>query len=216
MPIDSATSIAGAIDSRHRRSQKATTASPKKVKCHKPARESTKTIVNRLYSLWSQVVRTRAGNKCEVCGATGVLDAHHIQPRQICSGLRFDPMNGVCLCKSHHKFGRQSAHKGMMWFVEWLRQNLPERFSYVMEHLDDELDCGDRVALYGMEHFLYYKYSDILGRLPVFTVTVQLKSGIVEDRHVDAHNKKAAEYLSAHSMGYSDDVKGVIKTAKWK
>ena len=51
--------------------------------------EKVSTIQNRLYKKWSEVVRAMAGNKCEVCGAEGKLDAHHVQPRQICSSRRF-------------------------------------------------------------------------------------------------------------------------------
>ena len=112
----------------------------KPLRLHKPRKESTKTIMARLYRLWSEIVHDRAGNKCEVCGAEGKLDAHHVQPRQICSGLRFNPANGVCLCPSHHKWGHKSAHKGMLWFVDWFQKNRKDDYEFLMKNLDMEID----------------------------------------------------------------------------
>lgn len=132
--------------------------------------EKVSTIQNRLYKKWSMVVHELAGNRCEVCGAEGKLDAHHVQPRQICSGLRFDPRNGICLCPSHHKWGRESAHRGMLWFVDWFQHNRPEDYGYLMARLDSELNCKDRGSLYLAECKLHDHHENILGKLPYFQV----------------------------------------------
>jgi hypothetical protein len=47
-------------------------------------------------------------------------------------------MNGVCLCPSHHKFGKYSAHRNALWFARWLQENLPDKFNWAIEHLNDE------------------------------------------------------------------------------
>ena len=72
--------------------------------------------------LWSKAVKRRAGFKCERCGKTTKLHAHHIIPRTNYA-LRYDLVNGVCLCyRCHFHF----AHKDAMGFMAWIkdRRNL--------------------------------------------------------------------------------------------
>ena len=221
MPLDPATTIAAALDAPERAKQpkkskaaRATKKSPKSVKAHRPARESTKTITNRLYSLWAQIVRGLAGNKCAVTGETGVLDAHHIIPRQVCSGLRFDPKNGILLSKSSHKFGKYSAHKGGIWFAEWLRQHDHEKYRYCLEHMDDELDCKNRARLYREEYALHADYEKFVGPLPSFRVTVVRRDGTKEVHERPAYNKKAAEYIVSLAGPSDNPIKGILKVEK--
>lgn len=76
---------------------------------------------------WSESVRNRAGNKCEVCGSTNHVQAHHIVDRSIWQ-LRHDLTNGICVCVLHHKYNRlRSAHKGTLLFHNWMRERWPER-----------------------------------------------------------------------------------------
>ena len=180
---------------------------PKALKIHKPKKESTKTIMNRLYRAWSDIVHLKAGNKCEVCGAEGKLDAHHLQPRQICSGLRFEPANGILLCSSHHKYGHESAHKGMLWFVDWLQKNKPEQFKYVMDNRNSVLDCKDRAELYKEEAYMHAAFERYIGKLPVFNVLFLNKDGTTGNTLIKAYNKKAAE-----SQVFNKTIKGIINT----
>jgi len=70
---------------------------------------------------WSELVRGIAGNKCEICGSTDHVQAHHIIDRSVWQ-LRHCVMNGVSLCPSHHKYDRKmSAHKGSLMFIAWLQ-----------------------------------------------------------------------------------------------
>lgn len=86
-------------------------------------------------SAWSREVRK--GGKCEVCGRTDYLNAHHILPKESYKYLKLHPMVGICLCPTHHKYGPYSAHKNPIWFVKWLRQNDLEKFQFAMKHVDD-------------------------------------------------------------------------------
>jgi len=108
-----------------------------------PKKVSTPRLRRATLTLWSRAVRAAAGGKCEVCGcADGSLNdkgnprrlnAHHIEDKA-CQALRFDPMNGVALCPTCHKFGPDSAHRSPLWFMEWLRNNRPVRYMYVKEN----------------------------------------------------------------------------------
>lgn len=66
--------------------------------------------------LWKEVVKKRAGFKCEKCGNTRYLQAHHIIPRTNYA-LRYDLKNGVALCRRCHLFW---SHKDSVGFVRWI------------------------------------------------------------------------------------------------
>ena len=55
------------------------------------------------------------------------LNSHHIFSR-INFATRWDINNGVCLCVSHHIFGKLSAHKAPIEFVEWLKEKRGEKW----------------------------------------------------------------------------------------
>jgi ribosomal protein S14 len=79
-----------------------------------------------LDTLWSKLVKLRAGNKCEKCGRKDTLISHHIYSRSN-PAVRWDERNGCCLCVSHHTFSAQfSAHKTPIEFIEWLREKRGE------------------------------------------------------------------------------------------
>ena len=70
--------------------------------------------------LRSKLIKIRAGFKCEYCGATKYLNAHHIFTRNNYS-TRYDLDNGICLCSKHHTLDSNfSAHKTPMEFSEWI------------------------------------------------------------------------------------------------
>ena len=115
--------------------------------------------------MWTEKVHKMHGSKCAICGKvhgevdpkTGkpsYMNAHHIEPRATCAALRYDPMNGILLCPSCHKFGRNSAHKGTIWFITWLMNNRPEQYKYVMAHRDDVVNINDRTYLDSVENKL--------------------------------------------------------------
>ena len=198
MPLDSAETIANALNERTSTSHGKKAAKAKKApKTHPARRESTKTITTRLYRKWAEVVKDRAHSKCEVCGEPDSkahpLNAHHIMPRQNFSGLRFDPMNGVALCPKCHKFGKFSAHKGGIWFGSWLSANRFDRYKHCMELVDKELDCKDRLALYRVEAML----ADLLHTYRVRYVV----GGNDFVSEVGADNPKAAEFLCQAAAG---------------
>lgn len=80
-----------------------------------------KGIEGRLDDAWSKLVKLRAGMKCEVqrCGKTD-LQSHHIFGRRSKS-VRWDAMNGLCLCSWHHTLNSKfSAHATPVTFNKWL------------------------------------------------------------------------------------------------
>ena len=87
-------------------------------------------------AIWSFIVRRY--DKCEVCGATGKLDAHHLLPKERYQWWMFAPVNGVCLCKTCHKIGKLSAHRNPLWFALWLKINMPGRYNWAVKHIYDE------------------------------------------------------------------------------
>ncbi len=73
--------------------------------------------------LWSELVKLRAGGKCEKCWSTNVVQSHHVVPRTNWN-LRFDPENGVALCKKDHLWW---AHKDALEFAYWFGIKYPDR-----------------------------------------------------------------------------------------
>ena len=92
-------------------------------------------LTKKLDTAWSEAVKKRAGYKCEVCGKDMGLNSHHIVGRTNRT-LRWDVKNGVSLCVSHHKFGRQSAHEDPLWFKEWLEDERWEDVLYLYNTKD--------------------------------------------------------------------------------
>jgi len=101
--------------------------------------------------LWTAKVAEEWGHKCAVCGSGSTPNAHHLENRNTCRALRYDTMNGILLCPSHHKFGKDSAHKGGLWFADWLRRNHPGRLVYVLAHRNDEVNLNNRETLARIE-----------------------------------------------------------------
>ena len=82
-----------------------------------------KTKISRTYldSLWARAVKKLANNKCEYCGKEETLNSHHLFSRNNHS-VRWDVENGICLCVSHHRFGKMSAHQAPLEFAEWVKE----------------------------------------------------------------------------------------------
>ena len=86
---------------------------------------------------WSRKVKERDGFKCQINGCEKTrLNSHHIIPWQY-KETRTDLMNGITLCVSHHTFGKKSAHKNALWFSNWLRENKPDLYNYLMEKINE-------------------------------------------------------------------------------
>lgn len=93
-----------------------------------------KGLTKILDDLWAEIVKKRAGYKCEVSGTTENLQSHHIIGRSNWR-LRWEPRNGVCLSAKHHKFDRhQSAHNNPLWFNGWLEKYRKEDVKWLRKH----------------------------------------------------------------------------------
>ena len=89
----------------------------------KPRKKKTDTqkINKQLDDAWSLLVKLTAGNKCEYCGKTKPLNSHHIYSRSN-QKVRWDEINGICLCVGHHIGNVFSAHKTGVEFTHWLEK----------------------------------------------------------------------------------------------
>ena len=80
----------------------------------------TKGIDKKLDTCWREIVKNRAGMKCEKCGKDKNLNAHHIFGRRN-KAVRWEISNGCCLCAKHHTFSSTfSAHQAPTAFSEWI------------------------------------------------------------------------------------------------
>lgn len=55
-----------------------------------------------LYDVWREAVLHRDKQKCQRCGATTQLCAHHVQTWDDAPALRFEVANGLTLCRACH------------------------------------------------------------------------------------------------------------------
>lgn len=230
MPLDPAPVIAEALDNRDlvrlrtkqtKKTRKTSKAKkPRIPKLHRPKKESTKTITTRLYKTWAAIVHAYYNNHCAICGKEhskeAPLNAHHIMPRQMFSGLRFAPENGIALCPKCHKMGKWSAHKGGIWFAEWLRTHAPEKYEYCLKWAHEELDCKDRMRLYVKEEDLHDRYEDAIAPINWYRVVAYDKKGNKVESVIKAYNNRAAEYVFWNRWpgGYDgyEKLKGIHKT----
>lgn len=88
----------------------------------------------RALKKWSEIIRSIG--YCEKCKSTKALNAHHLQSKRW-SGTKYRIENGICLCPSCHKFGKESAHSSMV-FYEWLRVHKQEQWNWVINNFDIE------------------------------------------------------------------------------
>ena len=136
----------------------------KKKKQKRQKLEKKSTIHNRLMRLWTTKVRILGHDRCAVCGrqhgSTGengrpcYVNAHHVESRATNPRMRYDPLNGVLLCPAHHKFSRDSAHKGSIWFITWLFGRRRAQYDYIMTHREEAIDLEDRDTLSEIEERL--------------------------------------------------------------
>jgi len=133
-------------------------------------------INRRLFRLWSEAVRERAGHKCEYCGiekgAINVngkktkIDAHHFLSRDIHNcPLKFEILNGVAACPFCHKWGIPSFHRDPITTITWLIENHPERYSFVLNNSYIRVNLRNRKILAEIEKSLRNKESLDLEKL---------------------------------------------------
>lgn len=72
--------------------------------------------------IWSKLIRARAGNQCERCGATPEaargFHAHHVYGRTN-HRLRWEPRNGMAVCATCHRW----AEEYPLEFADWFRDH---------------------------------------------------------------------------------------------
>jgi len=109
---------------------------PTKAQLAKRAARAARGATKRQYDAWSRGVRTRAGMRCEICGCTKSVQAHHLLPRKFYPLFRFDWENGVALCARHHKYGPISSHEGCIGWVAVFARMFPTRFALALSRVD--------------------------------------------------------------------------------
>ena len=122
-------------------------------------------INRRLFRLWSEAVRGTAGHRCEYCGIKRgdinkndkktKIDAHHFYSRNIkdCP-LKWDIRNGIAVCPICHKFGELAFHRNPIVCYDWLKQNQPDKYQFVMENHSVRVNLQNRKVLEQIEHHL--------------------------------------------------------------
>jgi hypothetical protein len=98
-----------------------------------------KRLRNKCRKLWRLAVLKRWGSKCVICGQVELPNCHHIVARDAFATLRYDSINGVPLCPSHHKYGKFSAHRNALWFIDMIHKLLKfEEIEYLMLKMNQE------------------------------------------------------------------------------
>src|SRR6202044_1910504 len=118
-----------------------------------------KSAPKRSLKQWSLDVMERDNNCCVVCGAKAgtrkdkhgnikvfksgprkgqpiivPLNAHHLLDKNLYPEHKLKVICGVTLCVINHKYSKFSAHKGGLWFSEWLKINRPAQWKWAVEN----------------------------------------------------------------------------------
>lgn len=67
---------------------------------------------DKVYAKFRKIVRKRDKNKCQMpgCKAKKELQVHHVMLWADCPNLRYEPRNGILLCKKCHQFIKNKEH----------------------------------------------------------------------------------------------------------
>ena len=105
----------------------------------KRKRSPLKKLQDRLLDIWSRAVKSIAGNQCEICNSGKCLQSHHIIGKSNRT-LKWDVRNGCCLCANCHTLGNLSAHQDPFFFINWLIENRPADYEYLMVKKNERFD----------------------------------------------------------------------------
>lgn len=97
-------------------------------------------LKRKCYHLWNKLVKDKAGNKCEHCGKTKRLNAHHIEGYITNKGLRYEARNGLCLCPRCHKFGWFSAHNSFVFMYLIMTEKRLDDLLFLIEMRGKKVD----------------------------------------------------------------------------
>lgn len=62
-----------------------------------------KSSKSHLLFVWSNAVKQRDNNECQICKSKKKIQAHHLEGYAENKELRYKINNGITLCKKHHK-----------------------------------------------------------------------------------------------------------------
>lgn len=119
-------------------------------------KEEKKTDITRrlrssgLYYNWKKAVAEKYNTACIVCGSTQNNEYHHIYPFASHPHDRFDPDNGICLCKIHHNASVPGSFHSEYGKVN----NTPEQLEEYVNRKRQELGID--------EYFDVYEYMNTL------------------------------------------------------
>ena len=93
--------------------------------------------------LWRMLVKLEYDNQCPICKSLGIptedtiLNAHHLISRRVFK-YRWDVGNGILICPKHHEFDLHiSAHTAPWGFEDWMKANLPEKYTLWVKNRND-------------------------------------------------------------------------------
>lgn len=92
---------------------------------------SSKYWLTKCDKIWSELIRSTGS--CVKCGKHGRTEAHHLITRAR-KHLRHKLECGIELCMRCHKFGAGSAHDDPVVFTQWLAQERPDQYDWVMQN----------------------------------------------------------------------------------
>lgn len=99
-----------------------------------------KVLRRKALQLWKTKIKILANNECEACGKKKRLQIHHIESYATNKSLRYDIHNGVCLCTTCHKFGRQSAHHSFCFMFNLMTGPRNVSLTYLLRHYKDKIE----------------------------------------------------------------------------
>lgn len=94
------------------------------------------------YRQWRMEVLARDGQRCQFCGSTKNLTAHHVVPASVDPALRYEVRNGITLCRGCHR-ALDRAHGDLL--LPRCCATCP--FVQIMRMTEDMRQTGDRRRL---------------------------------------------------------------------
>ncbi len=107
-----------------------------------------------LDKLWRSVNKL---DYCEICATLPVeqrINYTQIHPHHIIGRghhiTRWDLLNRIWLCPTHHTLGRYSAHQNALWFASWMREIKPDIYEYLQrkQHLVKNWTLDELLVIY--------------------------------------------------------------------